>query len=87
MRGCREVGTVDIGQVQIWSRRWMDAESLGASPDERRQANDRHLERMKRLLHKVAALHSLGLKGGESEKFHACQYFVAEAQLLLSQAE
>lgn len=90
LRACEaayEVGTIDIGQVQIWSRRWRDAESLGATPDERRQATERHLERMNRLLHKVAALHSLGLKGGESEKFHACQYFVAEAQMLLSQAE
>ena len=89
-RACQaayEVGTIDIGQVQIWSRRWMDAESLGASADERRRATERHLERMQRLLEKVSTLFSMGLKGGESEKYYACQYYVAEAQLLLSQAE
>lgn len=82
-----DVGTAEIGQVQVWSRRWMDAESLGATAEEQRQAIKRHLDRMKQLLDRVAVLYGMGLKGGESEKLHACEYFVAEAEILLSQAK
>jgi len=82
-----DVGTAEIGQVQVWSRRWMDAESLGAAAEEQRAAIARHLERMKQLLDRVAVLYGMGLKGGEAEKLHACEYFVAEAEILLGQAK
>jgi DNA-binding transcriptional regulator YbjK len=77
----------DIGQLYAWSRRWMEAESLDPTPEVRRKAAQEHLARMEAQLVKVAALHQMALKGGESHVFHAMEYYVAEAKLMLAQLD
>jgi hypothetical protein len=42
---------------------------------------------MRKLHNKVAALGREGAKGGEADKFHATQFYVAEAELLLVEAK
>jgi hypothetical protein len=81
-----DVGRVDLGQLYSWSRRWLDAESLGAAAQERQQAAQRHLERMQALHRRVTPLYEGGRVGGESENFHATEYFVAEAKLILDRS-
>jgi len=40
------------------------------------------LARMEHLHNRVAMLHLNGVSGGETERFYATQYYVAEAKLL-----
>jgi hypothetical protein len=46
-----------------------------------------HLARMQELHRKVEALSKQGARGGEAEKLHATQFYVAEAELLLLEAK
>jgi hypothetical protein len=81
-----DVGTASLADLYHWSRRWMDAEVASAQmPMQKQQAKDAHLERMKNLHGKIAALNQHGIVGGEPEKFYATKYFLEEAKLLAKQ--
>jgi len=82
-----DVGRVELGQLYAWSRRWLDAELLGADAEQRKAATQRHLDRMTTLYRRVEPLYERGRVGGESESFHATKYFVAEGEMLLRQAQ
>ena len=81
-----DLGSVGFADLYFWSRRWMDAEVASANtPTQQHAAKDAHLERMKNLHGKIAALHKEGIVGGEAEKFYATKYFLEEAKLLAKQ--
>ena len=46
----------------------------------------RHWQRMHQLHRKVGALYFAGSRGGEAEKYHATEYYLAEAELWLADA-
>jgi hypothetical protein len=50
------------------------------------EASREHLARMKNLHAKVDALARQGAQGGEADKLHAAAFYVAEAELLLLDA-
>ncbi len=84
-----QAGTIQgIDQLYIWSRRWMEAElKLAAAPGEQRKVYMAHLERMKALNRETAAKFNMGAVGGEAEKFHASEYYLAEAEMWMKNAK
>jgi hypothetical protein len=82
------VGQASAEEIYGWSLRWRASELKGA--DDKKaglQANTDHLERMRKLHARVAAAYTAGVKGGEYSKFQASKFYVAEAELMLIDAE
>jgi hypothetical protein len=75
-------------EVYVWSSYIRSAQvRAAASREERTKACQKHLERMQSLHNQVAALQREGARGGEADKFHATQFYVAEAELFLLEAQ
>jgi beta-lactamase regulating signal transducer with metallopeptidase domain len=78
------LGTGSHTEVYVWSSYIRSAQvRVAASRDERIKASQKHLDRMQNLHKKVAALQREQARGGEADKFHATQFYVAEAELFL----
>ena len=83
-----EAGTVGFEHLPAWSKRWMDAQLRVASKkEERRQAIVDHVARMTTEFRKIEALHEATARGGERALLESSRYFVAEAKLLLAEAD
>jgi hypothetical protein len=84
-----EAGTVLLPEVlYVWSSRWRAAEVRATqSKQEVARAYENHLARMRSLHDKVEAMHKAQAKGGEASKYEAAKYYVAEAELLLAEAQ
>jgi hypothetical protein len=81
------LGRQGPNEVYVWSNYLRTSEVRAA--DSKKQvasACKEHLDRMKRLHAGVAALSDVAAKGGEADKLHATQFYVAEAELLLLEA-
>jgi hypothetical protein len=82
------LGTILPNEVYVWSSYLRSSQVRAArSKDERAKACQEHLDRMQSLHNKVTALQREGARGGEADKFHATQFYVAEAELLLLEAK
>jgi hypothetical protein len=80
-------GTAPGPDVYVWSRRWLEAErSLAKNDRDQLAALTAHWERMQSLYKRVERLYRAGSKGGESEKYFALRFYVAEAELFLADA-
>jgi hypothetical protein len=80
-------GRVTLTDVYAWSRRLLDAErNIAKTKQADIDAFAGHWQRMKRLHGKVAALFQAAVRGGEAQKLHATEFYVAEAELLLVDA-
>jgi hypothetical protein len=85
-----DVGTprVSIDELYAWSSRWRAAEVRATqSKREVARAYENHLARMRGLHAKVEALFKAQAKGGEASKLQAAKYYLAEAELLLAEAQ
>ena len=79
-----EVGTNTLNNLQDSSRRLMLAQrALADNKEQDLAALLDYWKRSKKIYLKVRALYNAGTRGGETEKFHAASYFLAEAELLL----
>lgn len=82
-----QAGTATSTDVYIWSRRWLDSQrALAKNHAEQMTALRQHRRRMMKMFLQINALYIEGVKGGEAERFHAAQYYLAEANALLGQA-
>ncbi len=83
-----DVGTEVMSNVYVWSRRWLEAERALAQTDEEEIAALRaHRERMRRLFLLINAFYTAGTRGGETPKFFATKYYLAEADVWLAAAK
>ena len=83
-----KLGTQVANEVFVWSSYLRSSQVRAA--DSRQQvinACQEHVDRMQRLHNYVVALQREGARGGEADKFHATQFYVAEAELLLLEAK
>jgi hypothetical protein len=81
------LGTEVANEVYVWSSYLRSSEVRAAgSRQQATTACKEHLDRMQQLHNKVAALQREGARGGEADRFHATQFYVAEAELLLMEA-
>ncbi len=81
-------GQASNEEIYGWSLRWRASELKGA--DDKKsllQANTDHLERMRKLHARVAAAYNAGVRGGEESKLQASRFYVAEAELMLIDAQ
>jgi hypothetical protein len=82
-----KAGTTTQEPLYVWSSKLRSSQVRAADGREQAtQASQEHLDRMRKLHDKVAALGKQGAKGGEAEKLAATQFYVAEAELLLLEA-
>jgi hypothetical protein len=82
------LGREGPNEVYVWSSYLRTSEARAA--DSRMQvasACKDHLDRMKRLHAGVKSLSDVAAKGGEADRLHATQFYVAEAELLLLEAK
>src|SRR5262249_47607468 len=80
-----DAGTVGLEQLCAWSRRWLQALlDVAKTPDNRIEAYQAYFNRMQQLHEEVAAKYRVGAKGGETDRFCATQFYLAEAKLWLS---
>lgn len=83
-----EAGTVGFEHLPAWSKRWMDAQlRVASNKDERRQAIVDHLARMMERFRTIESLYKASARGGERNLLESSRYFVAEAKLLLAEAD
>jgi hypothetical protein len=82
-----DAGTAVFWQVYDWSRWWLEAELNLAKdrPAEIAVLQD-HWKRMKRYHFRIKALNKTGTRGGETQKLHAVEFYVAEAEFWLAAA-
>jgi beta-lactamase regulating signal transducer with metallopeptidase domain len=83
-----KLGTQAPNEVYVWSSYLRSSQVRVA--DSRQQvinACQEHIDRMQRLHKYVVALQREGARGGEADKFHATQFYVAEAELFLLEAK
>jgi hypothetical protein len=79
---------ISNNEVYVWSSNIRSSELRAAgSPQEVAKANQDHLQRMRDLHAKVVSLGREGFAGGEVHKQAATQYYVAEAELVLLEAQ
>jgi hypothetical protein len=79
-----DVGTTIMSNIYVWSRRWLEGERALARTDaEEIAALQAHRQRMLQLMKKIRALYITGTKGGETEKFAATKFYLAEADAWL----
>ena len=82
------LGTEVANEVYIWSSYLRSSEVRAAETRQQAaRACKEHLDRMLKLHNKVAALQREGARGGEADRFHATQFYVAEAELLLLESQ
>jgi hypothetical protein len=82
------LGRQEPNEVYVWSSYLRIAEVRAAnSPDQIISACNGHLERMKRLHAGVKALSDESARGGEADRLHATEFYVAEAELFLLEAK
>lgn len=80
--------TVTMDRLYDWSLRWMRAAQIAAVNDEQNTAAiQSHLNRMQNLQKKIAALYNLGTRGGEAKEMRAANFYVAEAERWLAEAD
>ena len=80
--------TISNNEVYVWSNHIRTSQVRAAdSPKQVTQACQGHLARMQDLHGKVEALGRQGSAGGEVHKQAAAQFYVAEAELLLIEAQ
>ena len=83
--GVRLHGDAD---VYAWSSYLRSAQVRAAgSREQATKAYGEHLARMQKLHNQIAAFSRRSAKGGEADKLHATQFYVAEAELLLLEAK
>jgi hypothetical protein len=83
-RAAYEVGTETLANVFLWSRRWLEAELAVTEDDETELAAfNAHWDRMNQIHGKIKALFGQGVRGGEAEKLHASEFYLAEAEFWL----
>jgi beta-lactamase regulating signal transducer with metallopeptidase domain len=81
-----DAGTVSMEPLYTWSRKWLQATlDVTAKRDERLAAYQEHRDRMKQLYNEVHAKFLVGAKGGEAERNYAAKFYLAEANLWLTQ--
>ncbi|HXT59358.1 MAG TPA: hypothetical protein VN699_12035 [Pirellulales bacterium] len=82
-----DAGTAVFSDVCAWSRRWLEAE-LNLAKDRAAEVAvlQDHWKRMKRCYFRIRALNKTGTRGGETQKLHAAEFYVAEAELWLAAA-
>ncbi len=68
-----------VEDIYLWSRRLMEAEEQDGAGN---AAVADHVERMRNLHKKVAALRQTGTKGGSERDFYATAYYLVEAESL-----
>jgi hypothetical protein len=77
-------GTEVFSNLYVWSYRWLQAErALAETRDDELAALRGHLERTKQWYQIVKPLYDQNARGGESPKFHAAGFYVAEAEFWL----
>ena len=82
-----DVGTETLSHVHFWSKQLLSAERASADTKEEDLAALRdYWKRTKQTYLKVQALYNTGIRGGETEKFAAASYYLAEAELWLLDA-
>lgn len=82
-----DVGTTTLGNLHLWSRQLLLAElALADSKEEDLAALLDYWKRSKQIYLKIRALHNAGTRGGETEKFAAASFYLAEAELWLAAA-
>ena len=82
-----DTGTAVFSDVCAWSRRWLDAElNLAKDRPAEIAALQDHWKRMKRYYFRIKALNKTGARGGETQKLHAIEFYVAEAEFWLAAA-
>lgn len=83
-----DAGHTVFWQVYDWSRRWLEAELNLAKdrPAEIAVLQD-HWKRMKRYYFRIKALNKTGARGGETQKLHAAEFYVAEVEFWLAAAD
>jgi hypothetical protein len=75
-------------EVYVWSSRWRGAAIRAADTQQQIvKANEEHVDRMRAVYRSVKGLHDEGGKGGESHKLFATEFYVAEAELTLLEAQ
>jgi hypothetical protein len=79
-----DAGTAVFPELYAWSRRWLHAE-LNLAKDRAAEVAvlQDHWKRMKRFYFRVRALNKTGARGGETQKLHAAEFYVAEAEFWL----
>jgi beta-lactamase regulating signal transducer with metallopeptidase domain len=81
-----DAGTVPMEPLYTWSRKWLQAIlDVPAMRDQRLAAYQAHRDRMKQLYDEVHAKFLVGAKGGEADRNFAVKFYLAEANLWLSQ--
>lgn len=82
-----DAGTITLPELYLWSRRWLEAErTLASTKEDELAALAQHWQRMRTTLRKVGALYFAGSKGGEAEKYHGAEFYLAEAEMWLVDA-
>ncbi|HUY90131.1 MAG TPA: hypothetical protein VMV10_15445 [Pirellulales bacterium] len=82
-----DAGTATAPEVYAWSLRWAGAErKLAKTKRDEIAALMAHWRRMANLHAKIEALWRAGARGGENEKYYAAKYYLAEAELMLTEA-
>jgi beta-lactamase regulating signal transducer with metallopeptidase domain len=80
--------TAPLEAVYGWSLRWMTAaQSAAGIPPQKVAAARAHLDRMRSLQKKIHLLYVVGTRGGEAKEEAAANFYVAEAERYLAQAE
>jgi beta-lactamase regulating signal transducer with metallopeptidase domain len=83
-----EAETIMMEGVYDWSLRWMRAAQIAAANDEQNTAAiQAHLKRMQDLQKKITWLFNVGTRGGEEKEMRAANFYVAEAERWLAEAE
>ena len=87
VRAGYDAGTATDSDVYLWSLRLAGAErKLAQTQRDEIAALMAHWRRMANLHAKIEALWRNGSRGGENEKYYAAKYYLAEAELLLTEA-
>ena len=83
-----EAGTERLDGLFVWSSHIRLASIRAADTNQQvEKACREHLDRMRNVHAKVKVLYDEQAKGGEADKRHATEFYVAEAELLLLEAK
>jgi hypothetical protein len=83
-----DTGMAVFSEVYEWSRRWLKAElNLANDRPAEIAVLQEHWKRMKRSYFRIKALNKTGTRGGETQKLHAVEFYVAEAEFWLAAAD
>jgi beta-lactamase regulating signal transducer with metallopeptidase domain len=80
--------TASLGALYDWSLRWMRAaQNAAPTPKENVAAAQAHLKRMRGLQKRIHLLYFVGTRGGDAKDEAAANYYVAEAERIVAEAE